>query len=117
VVAYAADVIRYEGAAGRTALLDVRLTNAGPRAVTVVATPVWVDALPGHPVVRPTGTSTVAGPGSDLGVLMTVLAHCDDPFARQPTLPVRTLDGTVHDVPIRTGSGALDLTTGCADRP
>jgi hypothetical protein len=28
-------------------------------------------------------------------------------------VPVRTLDGTVHAVPIRTGVGLLDLTTAC----
>jgi hypothetical protein len=113
VVAYAADVIRYDGAAGRTALLDVQLTNAGPRPVRVLVTPAWIEALPGHPVIRQTGRSPVASPGADLSVLMTVLAPCDDGYARSPTVPVRTLDGTVHAVPIRTGVGPLDLTDGC----
>jgi hypothetical protein len=113
VVAYAADIIRYDGAGGRTALLDVRVTNAGPRSVKVMVTPAWIEALPGHPVVRQTGASPDAAPGTDLSVLMTVLAHCNDAYARAPTVPVRTLDGTVHAVPIRSGVGLLDLTTGC----
>jgi len=113
VVAYAAEVIRYDGAGGRTALLDVRVTNAGPRPVRVMVTQPWIEALPGHPVVRQTGASPMAAPGADVSVLMTVLARCGDPYARAPTVPVRTLDGTVHAVPIRTGVGPLDLTNGC----
>jgi hypothetical protein len=113
VVAFAGDVVRYTGVGGRTALLDVRVTNAGPRPIEVAVTPAWVDAQPGHPVVRQNAPSAVIAPGTDASVVMTALAHCDDPTARRPTLPVRTLDGTLHAVPIRSVGGALDLTEGC----
>jgi hypothetical protein len=113
VVAFAGDVVGYTGAGGRTALLDVRVTNAGPLPVTVAVTPAWVDARPGHPVVRQNAPSAVIAPGSDVSIVMTALAHCDDPTARHPTVPVRTLDGTVHAVPIRSVGGALDLTQDC----
>jgi hypothetical protein len=114
VVAFAGDVVTYIGAGGRTALLDVRVTNAGPRPVTVAVTPAWLDARPGHPVVRQNAPTAVVAPGTDASVVMTVLAHCDDASARIPTVPVRTLDGTLHTVPIRSIGGRLDLTQGCA---
>jgi hypothetical protein len=113
VVAFAGDVVSYTGAGGRTALLDVRITNAGPRPVAVVVTPAWLDARRGHPVVRQNALTSVVAPGTDASVVMTVLAHCDDPSARTPTVPVRTLDGAVHAVPIRSVGGRLDLTQGC----
>jgi hypothetical protein len=113
VVAYANDVVRYLGAAGRTALLDVRVTNAGPRSVEVVVTPAWVEARPGRPVVRQNSPSAVIPPAGDVNLVMTVLAACGDPSARTPTVPVRTQDGTVHAVPIRSTAGILDLTSDC----
>jgi hypothetical protein len=113
VVAYANDVVRYLGAGGRTALLDVRVTNAGPRSVEVVVTPAWIEARPGHPVVRQNSPSPVIQPTGDVNLVMTVLAACGDPSARTPTVPVRTQDGTVHAVPIRSTAGILDLTADC----
>ena len=113
VVAYANDVVRYLGAAGRTALLDVRVTNAGPRSVEVVVTPAWIEARPGHPVVRQNSPSPVIPPAGDVNLVMTVLAACGDPHAQTPTVPVRTQDGVVHAVPIRSTSGLLDLTSDC----
>jgi hypothetical protein len=113
VVAYANDVVRYLGAGGRTALLDVRVTNAGPRSVEVVVTPAWIEARPGHPVVRQNSPSAVIQPTGDVNLVMTVLAACGDPTARTPAVPVRTQDGQVHAVPIRSAGGILDLTADC----
>jgi hypothetical protein len=113
VVAYANDVVRYLGAGGRTALLDVRVTNAGPRSVEVMVTPAWIEARPGHPVVRQNSPSAVIQPAGDVNLVMTVLAACGDPSARTPTVPVRTQDGQVHPVPIRNTAGILDLTADC----
>lgn len=113
-VAYATDVTRYAGVGGQTALLNVQLTNAGPRPLTLVVTPYGVDASVGHPVVRELGSTPAVPAGRNLEVLLTVSLDCVHPAANVATVPVRTADGRVHRVPVRSRTGPLDLTTSCA---
>ncbi|GAB3693492.1 hypothetical protein [Angustibacter aerolatus] len=99
--------------------LSVRLINYGDQPVSVVGSLFGDRPRPGRPRVDVAGgnTSRIAPNGSIL-VAVTGLLDCSSQQPRWPSVPVRTADGTVHQVELATtGLGALAAVTLCSREP
>lgn len=83
----------------RTATLSVRLRNLGPRQLTVRTSPPGAMPRRDEPLVSATASQAIAPAGGDTMVLVEVPVPCDADLPAI-TLPVRTVDGTVHHVAV-----------------
>ncbi|WP_426563892.1 hypothetical protein ACPPVT_21390 [Angustibacter sp. McL0619] len=110
------DATRAQGVADYT----VKVINAGPLPLELVASPPGARPGPNQPVVHELGGAHQVPAGGSLTATVRLAVDCDrvDEPIGSIRMPLRTLDGVLHQVPITDQSG-LDtrdsLDSPCAD--
>jgi hypothetical protein len=102
----------------RMATLTVRLTNFGPRQLEPVLSPSSQTATRAQPRVEASTPHPKAAPdGGNALVTVTVPLPCDEKLGTMQ-LPVRTVDGRVHQLDVHTpDSEVLEQDRTMCDRP
>jgi hypothetical protein len=81
----------------------VRLLNAGPLPVDVVGSTLGDRPRSTRPYIRPLVGGLTVGRGNELAISVLQRLDCSSSVPVPLTVPVRTADGVVHDVPVRRG--------------